>query len=474
MVKDYFQDIVPPTGGSARTARKVVPSASPAPSYDEFDEEEIEDVVPPVRGIRNIPVPQSRSRGRAPIPDNDPTAGRAFSSPPRFEEQEETPRASRPWLWVLAAVLVIFVGTLGVLATRGTVVTVTPNSHVVTFDQTAQFTAYPAETAATGTLSYTMQTFELEESAVVPAQGTQHVETKASGSITVYNNHSTSPVRLIKDTRFSTPDGLIFRTPADVSIPGKTASGPGKIDITVVADEVGEKYNVGPVAKFTVPGLKGGPMYDNVYASSASAMAGGFSGDQPGVEPGAMSAAVADMRSKIEARARDILATTTSATISFPGLAQIAYQELPVTPEAGNAVRLHHKAVVTVATFPADTFSHLVAQSVSADVVGSRIIIAPGEGYGAAMLTPPGTSTPVFGSGPLPFTLSGKATLVWQVDVPELQKALAGRDEAAFPTIINGFPSIKEAHARIEPFWQSTFPENATDIRVTVKDVVAQ
>lgn len=478
MAKDYFQDIVPPNNGGVRPPRKLSTQPTPpAPiesDYSEFEDEEIADV-PAGRSIRNIPLPQSRSRGRASIPDNDPTsASRSYAAPRESSNDEPRPPRSRRWLWILAAVLVIFVGTLAALATRGTIVTVTPNSHLVNFDTSSQFTAYPAETAATGTLSYTIKTFDIEDSAVVAAQGTRHVETKASGSITVYNNHAATPVKLITGTRFEAPGGLIYRVPSDISIPGKTASGPGKIDVTVVADEVGEKFNIGPTAKFTVPGLKGGPMYENVYASSAGSMSGGFSGEQPGVDPAAMSAAVAQMRTRLENTAREMLLSASSTTVSFPGLAQISYQELPATPEADGSVRLHHKAVVMAAAFPADTFSQIVAQSVSADVVGSKIVILPGEGYGAVLVTPAGTSTPALGSGPLPFGLTGKATLVWTVDVLELQKALAGRDQAAFPTIITGFASIKEAHARVEPFWNSTFPAEPTDIRVTVKDVSAQ
>lgn len=155
MAKDYFQDIVPPQNGAPRPARKLtVPQQQlPDPELDEFADDEVSIEPPaPERSIRNITLPQSRSRGRS-VPDSDPTAAtRAFGS-----ERPEKPRGSRSWIWILAAVLIIFVGTLGVVATRGTVITVTPHSHLVTFDQTAQFTAYPANTAATGTLSYTLK-----------------------------------------------------------------------------------------------------------------------------------------------------------------------------------------------------------------------------------------------------------------------------------------------------------------------------
>ena len=91
---------------------------------------------------------------------------------------------------------------------------------------------------------------------------------KASGSITVYNNYSTASVKLIKNTRFQTPAGLIFRVPADVVIPGKQGSTPGQVTVTVFADQVGQQYNIGPTPRLTVPGLQSNAaMYAQIYAN---------------------------------------------------------------------------------------------------------------------------------------------------------------------------------------------------------------
>ena len=87
----------------------------------------------------------------------------------------------------------------------------TPRSHAIVFDASSEFSAYPAGGAATGTLTYTTDAFDFEDSAVVVTQGTERVEERAHGRITVVNNYSATPVKLIKNTRFETPDGLIFR-----------------------------------------------------------------------------------------------------------------------------------------------------------------------------------------------------------------------------------------------------------------------
>jgi hypothetical protein len=189
-------------------------------------------------GIRSIPAP-ARNRARIPMPTPMPRPRKSGSK----------------WiLWAIAGVFVVVLGGLALFVLRPTTVTVTPKSHPVVFGETSQLVAYPQGTVATGTLTYTVQTLDINDSAVVQAQGTTTVApAKATGTVTVYNSYSASPVNLVKNTRFQTPDGLIFRSPSAISIPGKKSGGPGQVDVTVVADQEGSQYNVGPVTNLRCP-----------------------------------------------------------------------------------------------------------------------------------------------------------------------------------------------------------------------------
>jgi len=117
--------------------------------------------------------------------------------------------------------------------------------------------------------------------------------------------------------------------------------------------------------------------------------------------------------------------------------------------------------------FPADIFARVVAESVSADAEAAGITFKAAPDLVAHLTTAPESS---LSGTPLDFTLEGGAQLVWNIDAPSLREALAGRDEAAFQTIVNGFPAIQEASARIEPFWKSSFPTEPSDIKVRVKE----
>jgi len=388
---------------------------------------------------------------------------RAAAHDPHPQRRER----SRTWLWILSGVCVLALAILLLLFVfRATSVTIVPQSQPVTFDSSAQFTAYPAPTAARGTISYTIQSTDIEDSEVVQSNGVQHVETKASGTITVVNNYSTAAVKLVKNTRFQSQGGLIFRVPADVSVPGKKGSTPGKVNVTVVADQVGQQYNIGAQSRFTLPGLKSsGSEYTNVYGYSIASTTGGFSGDQPGVAQSDMDTAVAKVRARLQEKAAAFESSQNTDSATVLGI-MTTYADLPNTAEAGNTVRIHETAHVAVAVAPSDVFASAVAQTVAANAAAGTVKIVPGEDF--AMSIKEGAS---WGTDPLIFAIAGRAQVVWIVDTEALANALAGRDQGAFQTIVSNFPGVESARARIEPFWENTFPTKAGDIRIAIEEV---
>lgn len=452
MAKDYFQDIILPEGanGTGPLKRPARPSGSPDP--------ELEPVPRPDRGIRSVNIPQ---RPKAPLNDMRPALSPRGSGP-----LPQRPSRNRSWLWALTGLsLLALAALLFLFVFRKTSVSVVPQSQVVTFDDAAQFTAYPASTAPEATISYQVHSADFEDSEVVASTGTTHVETKASARITVVNDYSISPVKLRKSTRFETQDGLIFRVPADVSVPGKTAAGPGKVNVVVVADSAGERYNIGPQERFTLPGLRSSAAeYTRVYAYALASSTGGFSGEQPVVAPSDMDTARTKSRARMQEKASSFVSAQTTDTDTVLG-SKTTYSDLPNTPEAGNMVRVHQSAHVEVAVAPSSAFASVVAQSVAANAPAGSVTFLPGKEFSSGVKD----TASAWGNTPLVFSLSGRAHIVWIVDAQSLAKALAGRDNSAFEMIVSNFPGVRSAHARIEPFWNHTFPSNPDEIHVTVQ-----
>lgn len=473
MAKDYFQDITPPDDAPRRpikvnAAPRQQKAPPPPPPEREFTDEEEEQmrIAAPGRSIRNIGAPERRPRPTRPAVSDprDPSNFGVQQLPPK----PKRPRTFRWWPWILALILVIILAGLALFALRKTTVTVVPRSHTIVFDQTSQFTAYPETASTTGEISYTQITSSLQASQTVAAQGTQDVETKAQGTITIYNDYSTSPVKLIANTRFETPSGLIFRIPAAAVVPGKTGSTPGHVSVTIFADQTGQQYNIGPTPRFTIPGLQSTPaMFSNIYAQSTASTTGGFSGQQAAVDPATLSSTVANLRSQLAQEAQTAAsAQSGTSTIVLPGLVEITYQDLPETPAASGSVQVNEEAQIQTPVFDLNSFTQTLAQSVGENSGGDTLSFVPGSNFAAQGIS---EASSTLGSDPFTFQLSGTGTLIWQVDTNALAQALAGHDQNAFDTITAGFPGIQSASARIEPFWKTSFPSNPSDIQVVVQ-----
>lgn len=463
MADDYFKDILPEPGSQ----RPPAPKKNVGVGADTGAERMLPPSGNTERSIRNITV-SPRQRQRAMSGDMRDMREASGASASLISGKTAKAYGNRMWIWAVAVVSVLVLIVLALFFFRSTTVTVIPRSHEVVFDETSSFVAYPTEQAATGTLAYSVSVNDFEDSAVVKSEGKEHAEERASGTIEVFNEYGSASVRLIKNTRFATESGLVFRVPATVVVPGKSGTKPGSVKVTVFADQAGAEYNVGPVSRFTLPGLKTSPdMYAKVYARSYAPMTGGFVGDRPVVAPSTLESARAEIRDRLLIKARDTARSLANAEgVVFPELIKITHESLPGTAEAGGDVRLHEKAHVEIPVFSAPSLAQIVAVGAGANAEGAGIVLTGMDEVKAAQ-----NGTVVLGKDTLAFALSGKAVLVWNVDSAALALALAGRDNSAFQGIVNGFSGIQEARARIEPFWKGTFPESPSDIKIELVPV---
>ncbi len=137
----------------------------------------------------------------------------------------------------------------------------------------------------------------------VASSGKKYIEQRATGKITIFNAYSIAPQSLVANTRFETPDGKTYRIVERIVIPGAKKVGdqlePSMIDVKVVADKAGPNYNIGPVAKFTIPGFASSDKFKGFYASSDSPMSGGFIGEGAMVSDADIEKAKKDAQDKL-------------------------------------------------------------------------------------------------------------------------------------------------------------------------------
>ncbi|OGG55412.1 hypothetical protein A3D62_00020 [Candidatus Kaiserbacteria bacterium RIFCSPHIGHO2_02_FULL_49_11] len=413
-----------------------------------------DDIVPSGdRSIRKIAIHRKRASAERKPPKEE--------EPPRYEGRKR--RSSRVGLWIVAFVSIAILGFAFTLLFSGAKVVVTPKQRTVLVD--SQFSAF--KTPSVGELGYEIMTVTKEGSAEAAPSGESNVEEKASGTITIYNDYSTAPQRLIRNTRFQTPEGLIYRINESIVVPGQSKSGttvsPGSIEVVVYADESGEKYNIGQT-DFTIPGFKGDPRFEKFYARSKTDMTGGFSGIRKVVSADDEQRARTDIQNNLRSQLQnDVSSQKPQGFELFEDGLFVTFESLP-SEEKGDNVLIKEKATLYGVLFNQEAFAKFLAQNTVAGFEGEQVAINDTSELLFAVLEK--DKIRPWEDEKFQFTLKGNAHVVWVFDQGVLKSDLAGKSKGAFETILSGYPSIDEAEIVLRPFWRQTFPEKSEDIKV--------
>lgn len=361
------------------------------------------------------------------------------------------------------AIIGLFVGVvvLAVLVSgffNGASVSVTPRTAEASIQN--EYTARKGEAAAE--LAYQILAISSEGSESVKATGERQVEKRATGTIVIYNNYNGTPQRLIKNTRFATPEGLVFRISDSVNVPGKKGSTPGSVEAVVTADEPGEKYNVG-LKDFTIPGFKGDPRYAAFYARSKTPIQGGFIGVEKIVAESDRQKAKANIQKKIQA---DLISQVNAQIppdrVGFENGWKIEYKSLPETAVSDSEVKIQEEGTLTAVLFDRQQLSSVLAKGKIADYKGDPILVTNMEDL---QFVPKEPFDPSAASSIL-FALSGKARFEWTYDESALKEALAGEPRSAIPSILQKYPMIQKADISLRPLWARKFPSSPEKITI--------
>lgn len=428
----------------------------------------ITDIIPPSRR-RAMEEAASSASGHSPVSSYQsvpppPTEPPHPYEPTHRNEFMDDKKSRFPWGLAVVA-LVVVVGAVGAMyAFSGAKVTVTPTQNVATVS--GEFSATPSS----GELPYEVITVEKIGMQEVKAEGTENANDPAQGTIVIYNGQE-KVQELIKNTRFETPDGLIFRIHDSVKVPGGTADAPGQLQVTAYADAGGEKYNIGP-STYTLPGLKGSAAYPLVYAKSTGSMEGGFSGMRPSVsEKTRDEQSPAIQAGLMKSLQEEVAAKVPEGYILVPGAMTISYAELPSVGGSGDKVQVQEKGTALAFVFPKEALAKAIAYGSVGSYGGQTVTLADAA---TLSLTPKDGVFPLSSSEGFLFNLDGNATISWVVDPAKVAGGVAGKTRQASQTILAGFPEIDKAVLSLKPFWAGSMPEDPAEIKVIIEGTEAK
>jgi hypothetical protein len=288
---------------------------------------------------------------------------------------------------------------------------------------------------------------------------------KAKGVIVVYNNFNSESQVLVERTRFQSPEGLIFRSTTRITVPGKTGTTPGSVEVSVVADDVGEKYNIG-LTDFSVPGFAGGPKFKTFYGRSKTEMKGGSKG--VGVVVGKkesdelLSKLETDMRAELKGNFEKKLANA-KEYVTFPAEGDYSITFRGTDPPVGSPgekffgevrgsarslgiEKSLYESSLTKALFKDDSGNNAYHLSSDSSISFKNIQFD-------------------YDKKTVSLVLEGRAIYIWDFDKEDLiRRVLGAKNIGELDTIFTTYPGISRVEKTFKPAVFNRIPKNAKRI----------
>ena len=303
------------------------------------------------------------------------------------------------------------------------------------------------------------------------SSGKKTSEKNAEGVIRVFNDYHLDQT-LIAQTRFQPPadkfrpslergENPWFKTVERVVVPAK-----GYIDVKVVADIPGEKYNIEP-SDFSIPGLAGTPQYTAVYGRSSEAMEGGFKKEAPEVTQEDLERAEKVLKEIALEEIKDILKNKIPAGFT---IAEDSFEteilEVFTLAEAGSELE---KFIFQVkAGAGAISFKEEDLNNFSKDFITSKI--SADKEFEQASLKMEYFSEDInLEEEKITLSLNLEVKTYSSVDKNYLKRGLAGKSLNETQLFLQNQTEFIKSQVRLWPFWVNRVPDNLEKIKIELR-----
>lgn len=319
---------------------------------------------------------------------------------------------------------------------------------------------------ASGALNYKKIKFDETSDITINASKEELVKQKSSGTVTVYNMYSEKEQNWIKNTRFESPGGLIFRSPDGITVPGyKTVNGeivPGQKTIEIFADNIGEKYNLPSNTNFKIPAFAGQDSYDLFYAISDSNIEGGFDGVRKVVSEDDLASA----KEKLEVDLRNKLILNIKEQVPSGMIA--LYNETLF--KFGTITQKDSGQSTTVLSQEGSLSAMLIDKKGLAQIVASGNLTDYREGEEVSIKNIDDIEIVlVDNGGTYNVQLSGNMEIIWEIDEDKLKNDLSGKPASSIKEILADYRSVTSVKTDFSFVWNKKFPTNIKRIKINKK-----
>ncbi len=369
------------------------------------------------------------------------------------------------WIICIVAVAILLFVLSSMFSTS--IITITPkNKSVVLNDSYDIFT----DKLATG-LHYQVMTIKKDLSQSLTIDGEEHVERKAIGKVVLYNNFGTASQRLIINTRLENKDGLIYKISKSVEIPGiKTISGvktPGSIEVEIVADDVGDKYNMkleDLKGDFSIVGFKGTPKYKLFYGRLSADAVGGIVGNVKKVSEDKITVGREELKNTIKIDlVKEVYSKKPESYVLFNNNYYTHCLDLP-DDSSSSEYKINEECTINAIIFDKDELSSYIAKNKIKDFDDSKVDLLWNDN---TVVTLTGTTEKPWNETSLKAKFVGPVIVVWTYDINDILSSVIGQNKSIIATVLeNNKKSLLEIQTSIKPIWRNTFPDNSKKIKI--------
>lgn len=378
--------------------------------------------------------------------------------------------------YFFVAIIIFIVSIIGAysvgMLTSGAEITIYPKVRSMNIN--TEFTAYKEK--RTGELSYEILTLEATGERQLTATGQEDVSIQAVGEIDIYKTTAGSE-RLIKNTRFATADGKVFRIQESVVIPGATKDTdgtlkPGVVRTEVFADEAGDAYNIPAKTRLTVPGFKESELmelYNAVYAENPGSFSGGFKGPRFIIDEmeltDAKNSLQTELRQSLEAK---VDSERPADFVLFANSPTIIFTSLPPTQQGESSVTIKEQATLRIPLFNnADIASVIASEIIVGYEKNEKVRIDNVSDLAFSYSDPATKNANIAEQESIMFKVVGQPVIVWTYEEEALKEALLGKEKTALPLALGQYSQESRSTLKLRPFWKRTFPDDVRKISIT-------
>lgn len=322
------------------------------------------------------------------------------------------------------------------------------------------------------TIPATLQEVEIEKT--IPYETTEEKfvsdDGKAKGKVVISNKYSSSPQPLVATTRVLSKEGKLFRITQGVTVPGMKGDAPGEVEVPVIADKPGQEFNIDP-STFTIEGFKGSPKYEKFEVVSKSPTSGGS--DESGNKKAKVVSAtdIENARQKtLEQLDKDleklILEKVGSRGKVMPDTARkeiISNSSSLSEGDVSDDFNYTIKEKIRVLVFSDEDASQLLMKALEKKLPsGYNIEDISKVNYNKAI--------PDYDNNKLNMKISAVGTLSARIDIENLKKGVAGKNENGIKQFLENYSELEKAQIGISPAWLGSLPVAERKIEIQIGD----